>query len=79
MYSEKSAMRASHRPAAFCAFRPLLLVPFVALCPSIGNLSRFVKKFCDAGQDFSDFPTTKTDLFTQSCFYTLYGKAEKMN
>ena len=43
MYSEKSSMRASHRPAAFCAFRPLLLVPFVALVPSIGNSPQFVK------------------------------------
>ena len=43
MYSEKSSMRASHRPAAFCAFRLLLLVPFVALVPSIGNSPQFVK------------------------------------
>ena len=43
MYSEKSSMRASHLPAAFCAFRPLLLVPFVALFLSIGNSRRFVK------------------------------------
>ncbi len=43
MYSEKSSMRASHLPAAFCAFRPLLLVPFVALFLSIGNSPRFVK------------------------------------
>ena len=45
MYSEKSSMRASHRPAAFCAFRLLLLVPFVALCFSIGNSPLFVKEF----------------------------------
>lgn len=43
MYSEKSSARASHLPAAFCAFRLFLLVPFTALPFSIVGSRFFVK------------------------------------
>lgn len=43
MYSKKSSVRASHLPAAFCAFRSFLLVPFTALFFSIVFSAFFVK------------------------------------
>ena len=70
MYSEKSSARASHQPAAFCAFRLFLLVPFTALPLSIVGSRFFVK--AKARQNFvkqtSNFPNPLIDIFRPAIY-----------
>lgn len=63
MYSEKSSARASHLPAAFCAFRLFLLVPFTALPFSIVGSRFFVK-----AKARQNFPNPLIDIFRPAIY-----------